>query len=312
MIRSNWTKSIIVALASTGLTWGQQPESPTSGPGMPVEQEIITVKEDGKPPQKCRVIKIIHLANGVEQQQVQDLRTGQVMTITNSSSPIAAPSMPTVSAPPLAPAGSLPAASPTAPVTHVLPSATPGKGTEPSVETERIMTVRETDHSPQKCRVVKTWRMADGMHAYQVQSIESGETLTVVETGAPASASGDTQVRTMSTRIFHWGKSITPPPGVPVPPGTAVVQAAPPAAPPSPPHTQQNTVSASPSTGTQFWPPAHNATLPDMPASSSTKVTSTPPGASSGKTTGNSSDGKQPAAAAPIPPRPPTPTIGAC
>jgi hypothetical protein len=87
------------------------------------------------------------------------------------------------------------------------------------------LTVREKDQSPLKCEILKAWTTSDGAKAFQVQSVETGEILTVVESSPPGPD------RSAATRIYHWGKSKTPPPGTPMPPAAATVQAPPPAAP---------------------------------------------------------------------------------
>ncbi|HXG13113.1 MAG TPA: hypothetical protein VNK04_25370, partial [Gemmataceae bacterium] len=97
---------------------------------------------------------------------------------------------------------------------------------------ERLITVQEGDKPAQKCRVLKTWKTPEGNQALQVQAVDTGEMMTIIEEGpAVPTGSGLTgRVRTMTTRIFHWGPHKTPPPGVPMPPPTATVQS-PPAAP---------------------------------------------------------------------------------
>lgn len=93
---------------------------------------------------------------------------------------------------------------------------------------ERILTVQEENRPAQKCKVIKTWRMADGAQAMQVQALDTGELMTIVEEGgslATSVAARGERVRTLTTRIFHWGPSKSPPPGVPLPPPTVMVKA---------------------------------------------------------------------------------------
>jgi len=169
MVRSNWIKTLIVALASSGLTWSQQP-----------------------------------------------------------------------AAPPVAPAS-------------------PG---------ERIMTVQEMDKPAQKCRVIKSWRMADGAMAHQVQALDSGEQMTIVESGPVGGSPGTppgSRIRAVSTRIFHWGRHTSPPPGTPVPPemgsGPVIVQEKPvqqkPVAANSPPAAPDGRPYAAMAEQPRAWPPAH-------------------------------------------------------
>lgn len=84
--------------------------------------------------------------------------------------------------------------------------------------TERIMTVHENGKAI-RCRVMTSWRTQDGKNAYQLQVIDTGEMLTIEEDGPPTTVSSNqSNVRAMPMRIYRWGKSQTPPPGVPVPP----------------------------------------------------------------------------------------------
>ncbi|MCI0684543.1 MAG: HEAT repeat domain-containing protein [Gemmataceae bacterium] len=103
---------------------------------------------------------------------------------------------------------------------------------------ERVMTVHENGKAL-RSRVITSWRMANGALAHQLQVIDSGEMLTIVEDGQPmmVSQGANTQVRALPMRIFHWGlRNRTPPPGVPAPPhlietvsarpaGSSVIQA---------------------------------------------------------------------------------------
>jgi HEAT repeats len=111
------------------------------------------------------------------------------------------------------------------------PAPTPAAA--PANPTERTLTVQEMGKPPTKCRVVKTWKTPDGATAHQVQALSTGEMLTVVENGAPTPLPGQPaggRLQAVSTRIYHWGASLTPPPGCPVPPATpAVAQAKTPA-----------------------------------------------------------------------------------
>src|SRR5258705_7183259 len=51
-----------------------------------------------------------------------------------------------------------------------------------SSQPERILTVHENGKAL-RCRVVTAWRLADGSTAYQVQALDTGEMLTIVEDG---------------------------------------------------------------------------------------------------------------------------------
>ena len=90
----------------------------------------------------------------------------------------------------------------------------------PAQPGERLITVQELNRPGQQCRVVRSWVQADGSQAYQVQALDTGEIMTIVEGGAVAmpAAPGRPQVRSVATTIFHWGRSSSPPKGSPWPP----------------------------------------------------------------------------------------------
>ncbi len=87
---------------------------------------------------------------------------------------------------------------------------------------EKIVGVRELDGPEQKARLLQNWTTPTGQKACQVQLLETGEMLTIVESGRAANG------KTVGAQIYHWGNSTTSPDGVPTPGGTAgktVVQA---------------------------------------------------------------------------------------
>jgi hypothetical protein len=81
----------------------------------------------------------------------------------------------------------------------------------------RIMTVQETGKPPVKCRVLADWRMPDGARGYKVQSVETGEILTIFESTSMApmegvsahlpGSSAPVHIRAMTTRIYHEDRS---------------------------------------------------------------------------------------------------------
>ena len=88
---------------------------------------------------------------------------------------------------------------------------------------ERLMTVHENGKGL-RCRLICNWRMPDGVKAYQVQVVDTGEMMTIVEDG-PATVINEPllygKVKSMPMRIYHWGASRVPPPGVPTKPALA-------------------------------------------------------------------------------------------
>jgi hypothetical protein len=89
-------------------------------------------------------------------------------------------------------------------------------GSTPASPKEHTMTVQETDKPPLKCKVLRMWHEPDGTRAFLVQAIASGETITIVQTGAA-------QGKTAATKIYHWGDDARPPAGAPVAPADAIV-----------------------------------------------------------------------------------------
>src|SRR5262245_33730234 len=58
-----------------------------------------------------------------------------------------------------------------------------------SSQAERILTVYENGKAL-RCRVVTSWRLQNGSAAYQVQVVDTGETLTIVEDGPSTTLEG--------------------------------------------------------------------------------------------------------------------------
>ena len=83
---------------------------------------------------------------------------------------------------------------------------------------ERTLTVQETDRPGQKCKLLKSWRLPDGHKAYLVQSLATGEFITLAETTETTGAT-----KAAATKIYHWGEGQTPPLGTPEVPNNALV-----------------------------------------------------------------------------------------
>jgi hypothetical protein len=93
-------------------------------------------------------------------------------------------------------------------------------GAKPGESTGQTFTVQEAGKPGQKCKVLKTWKTHEGATAYQVQALDTGEMMTIVETGGVKNLPGiqGSHAQAVATRIFHWGLERMPPAGTPTPP----------------------------------------------------------------------------------------------
>jgi hypothetical protein len=95
-----------------------------------------------------------------------------------------------------------------------------------TVECPRVITVQELGKAAQRCRVMRTWREPDGMIAFEIQVISTGERMTLVESSGISERAGSTpgsRLRAMATRIYHWPNASAPPVGAPLAPYDAIV-----------------------------------------------------------------------------------------
>ncbi len=88
---------------------------------------------------------------------------------------------------------------------------------------ERIVTLRETGKPALKCRVLKCWIDKDGCKVCEVQAVDGGERLTIVEKKATGDGTSSTGTKAPVTQVYHWKASDTPPKGAPVAPPAAIV-----------------------------------------------------------------------------------------
>lgn len=95
MVRSRWIGPVFGVAAMTGLALGQTKSLPVAAPAADAPAQTITVREAGKPAQKCKVLKTWTEVDGSRVSQVQALDTGEMMTIeaapTADGSPLARP-----------------------------------------------------------------------------------------------------------------------------------------------------------------------------------------------------------------------------
>src|SRR5262249_4401855 len=86
----------------------------------------------------------------------------------------------------------------------------------PAQPAGKIITVTESGKPAQKCRLLKMWTQPDGGKACQVQAIDTGAYMTIVQSGPASSGNGG---KTLAMTIYHWQGS-TPHPDAPMPPLT--------------------------------------------------------------------------------------------
>src|SRR5437764_14931793 len=65
-----------------------------------------------------------------------------------------------------------------------------------------------------RCRIVQSWQRPAGGKAYQVQSLETGEMLTLLANTGPSGSGQPGGAASMT--IIHWGNSSKPPAGCPM------------------------------------------------------------------------------------------------
>jgi hypothetical protein len=92
---------------------------------------------------------------------------------------------------------------------------------------ERIVTVQENGQPSHLCRVLQSWQPFGGPTAYKVQTLDRGETMTILESGPITSGPGcqaGTRRYVVAARIFHWSRPNTPPADAPAPPDEGIQQ----------------------------------------------------------------------------------------
>ncbi|MBV9125389.1 MAG: hypothetical protein JO112_18695, partial [Planctomycetes bacterium] len=85
MFRAKITGTLVATLAWAGFCWGDPPLKPIPE-GAPGER-IITVDEGNQGPQSCRVLSSWIQADGTTATEVQNLATGEHMTIVDATAP---------------------------------------------------------------------------------------------------------------------------------------------------------------------------------------------------------------------------------
>ncbi len=94
--------------------------------------------------------------------------------------------------------------------------------TSTEASSERILTVHDNGKAI-RCRVLASWRTGTGARAFDLEVLDNGERITLVEDGPEASFSGKAGGLTaLPMRIYHWAQSRTRPEGFPAPSTLAV------------------------------------------------------------------------------------------
>src|SRR5262249_39262922 len=91
--------------------------------------------------------------------------------------------------------------------------------TPPAAPAGKVITVSEPGKPAQKCRLMKQWTQPSGEKACQVQAVDSGEIMTIVQAGPATMEGGSGQAKSMAMTIYHW-EGNTPHPKAPLPPVT--------------------------------------------------------------------------------------------
>jgi hypothetical protein len=87
---------------------------------------------------------------------------------------------------------------------------------------DRYITVREPGQPAQRCKILKTWTEPDGTPVFQAQALDTGELMTIEESGANGPRLGSA-AGAIAMRVFHWGQGGAIPWGTPEPPPSAKV-----------------------------------------------------------------------------------------
>jgi hypothetical protein len=93
---------------------------------------------------------------------------------------------------------------------------------------EHFVTIQEVGSKPARCKLLKSWYEPDGTKAYQVQAVETGEMISILESrSAQVVAPGAEKTKADASRIVHWGAGKHPPFGTPEAPGDATILGSP-------------------------------------------------------------------------------------
>jgi hypothetical protein len=93
MVSAKWKSSLLATLAWAGLAWGQAGPSPNSP--IRIGSDLLTVREPGRPDQKCRILKTWKQPDGTMAFEVQCLETEEHLTLVEIGPAEAGPTDPT-------------------------------------------------------------------------------------------------------------------------------------------------------------------------------------------------------------------------
>jgi hypothetical protein len=215
MVWSTWKSAAVLAglgsvsLICASLVCGQQPAA------RPDAAQIVTIQEAGKPPMECIILKSYRRADGQLAHDVRVLSSGETMTFIDGNLPDAK------GQPPMGWTKGKAGAPREYIEEHFVsgPDTVPGGKIQPVAATkgpDEFRTIQEAGKAAQKCRVMARWKTPEGSPACQLQAVDTGEILTILEVGPAQTTQGP--AKAVATKIYHWGKNTTPPSGVPVPP----------------------------------------------------------------------------------------------
>jgi len=238
----------VASLTGVGLAYSQQtPSRPASA--STDAPEFISINEPGKAAQKAVVLKTYRTADGKSARDVKLLNTGEVITLYSGTSEPPAP--PKTSSPDVA---------------RVPPPAPLPPGIAPPTPVTQYRSIQESGKPAMKCAVMAEWITADGVKACQLKAVDSGDIITVVQTGPVEGNAGGT--KSMTTRIYHWGKDGKAPAGAPMPPAGALSTAKMPEVPPMPETSKKSATASKAAAGnaaTEIIPPTMpKATTPTL------------------------------------------------
>jgi hypothetical protein len=210
---SKWkAAAVLTGLSSLGLLAGlvySQQSAPRPASAGVDPNMIVKIREGDGPELECIILSSTRQSDGRMAHQVRVLSTGQTMTYYEPASTDSGKNV-VWNKGQAVPVGQ-------AVHEHVVnnPSRTAGK--METVGADEFRMLQEAGKPALKCRVMYKWRNPEGRLAMQMQSVDTGEIITVAEAtvpqGAPESPAGG-----VAMRIYHWGRNTTPPLGVPVPP----------------------------------------------------------------------------------------------